>query len=81
MSLFRFIPLVRTRPGASGSGFVDGLFRNRRDPGSRIVLLGDVMMNLSDWWHVTYNRVPSGSPVAVERDRAGRLESIHYRRD
>jgi hypothetical protein len=81
MNLFRFIPLFRTRPTGPAVGFFDRIFRNRRDPHSCIVMLGDVTMNLSDWWHALYNRVPGGSPISVERDRSGRLESIHYRRD
>lgn len=80
MNIFRFVPLFRTRPGPMPRNFLDRMFRNRRNPGSRVVLLGDVLMNLSDWWHVLYHRVPSDGEAHYERDSAGRLESIHYRR-
>ena len=80
MSLLRFVPLFRTRPALVPGGFLDRIVRNRRDPTSCVVLLGDVLMNLSDWWHVVYNRVPAGTVSHIERDATGKLRAIEYRR-
>jgi hypothetical protein len=72
--------LIRTRPAPVPRGFLDQMMRNRRDPTSCVVLMGDVMMNMSDWWHVYYNRMPAGTKVHVERDPAGKVRAIGYRR-
>jgi len=80
MSLFRMIPLIRTRPAPTPRGPIDRIFRNRRDPNSCVVLLGDVMMNVSDWWHCYYNRLPTGTVVHIERDARGKVRAIGYRR-
>lgn len=80
MSLLRLVPLIRTRPSPTPRGFLDQMLRNRRDPASCIVLLGDVLMNLSDWWHTYYNRLPSGTAVHIERDAKGKVRAVGYRR-
>lgn len=81
MKLFRFIPLFRTRPGPTPAGWLDRMFRNRRRPSARVILLGDVLMNFSDWWAAVYHRLPKGKTVAFERDADGRLKTVHYRED
>jgi len=81
MNPLRFVPIVRTRPRPAPAGWWDRLLRNRRDPASRVVLLGDVLMNVSDWWHTIYHRVPAGTEAYFKRDSAGRLESMEYRRE
>ena len=81
MNPLRFVPLFRSRPSPLPRGFVDRIVRNRRVPSSRVVLVGDVLMNLSDWWHALYHRVPAGAEVHFKRDAAGRLESVDYRHD
>ena len=81
MNPLRFVPIIRTRPGPVAAGWWDRLLRNRRNPASRLVLMGDVLMNLSDWWHTIYHRVPLDAEAHFKRDSAGRLESIDYRRE
>lgn len=80
MNPLRFVPLFRTRPAPVPSGFLDWMVRNRRDPTSCVVLLGDVMMNLSDSWHCYYNRLPAGTVAHIERDASGKVRAIGYRR-
>jgi hypothetical protein len=80
MSFLRLIPLIRTRPAPMPKGFFDSIFRNRRDPASCVVLMGDVMMNLSDWWHGYYHRLPAGRSVHIERDPSGKVRAMSYRR-
>lgn len=80
MSLLRLVPLIRTRPEPVPRGVLDRIVRNRRNPGSCVVLLGDVLMNLSDWWHGYYNRIPAGTVVHIERDPKGKVRAVGYRR-
>ena len=76
MDWWRFVPLFRTRPAPAPSGWFDRMLRNRRRPHARVVLLGDVVMNLSDWWYGVYHRTPAARGTLIERDREGRLLSL-----
>jgi hypothetical protein len=54
-------------------GLFGRIFRNRYNPSSRWVTVGDVIENTKDTWFAFTRRLPPGSRII--RDRNGRIRS------
>jgi hypothetical protein len=67
----------RKRQGRQKKGLLARILRNRYNPNSNWVSLGDMIENIKDTWHAYTRRLPPGSRII--RDRNGRIRSSSTR--
>lgn len=54
------------------------IFRNRRDPSSRWIPLGDMVLNAYEWLYGVWNRVPKGSTLRWKGNKITGHYTRHY---